>query len=630
LRAKAALWSAAVFLVAAIAMMWTVGAVSDRWADRVGEALAKELAQRYADRMNAKFQHEIAMARIIAGSPILREWVGDRDQAPDLRQKALAELSRLGRETGAQKPVATIQIGDRYRRFSTLREEGIDAVVNLADIPKNDFSAWFWNERDLFEREPDRQNLITINAELPQNILKVWVSVPVRNGTLVPAIISTGTEFSAFDLRLADGPAQHEVMLVDALGIVRVHADPARIGRPAGEQFGLKPGAMASLLTGGAHGDHATSLAPMGGALRWFMGAENLGYGDLWLVVAVPDDGTERAEIFLSLGVGLTGCMMVLIVVVHIGLRRLVIDPLASMQRAANRLADGIFSARVPEAREDELGALAGAFNSMAAQLERHTHELEDLVGERTAEVLHERDRADAAFARASEALKQYKQFAALISHEFRNPLAIIKSKSQLVELIAEQGGEPEPDSWDAINRAVNRLQALFDQWLSSEALSAGQFPFTVEPIELGPFLERVLALAPKSDRLKIEMRPVPAALSVGADAALLRAALLNLLDNAVKYSPDGGTIVLCAMEAGGQVALQVIDSGIGIGPEDRERLFERHFRVHPESGPPGLGLGLFMVREVARLHGGEVTVSSILGEGSTFTLLLPGIVISA
>ncbi|MBF0394783.1 MAG: ABC transporter substrate-binding protein [Alphaproteobacteria bacterium] len=241
-----------------------------------------------------------------------------------------------------------------------------------------------------------------------------------------------------------------------------------------------------------------------------------------------------------------------------------------------------------------------------------------------TADAVRQRERADDALERERAALARYKQFAELVSHEFRNPLAVIKSKSQLMELIAAQGATPDEDSWNAINRAVGRLQTLFDQWLASETLVTGEFPFLAERIDLMPFLDSVLSLVPQSPGHRIGLEPMPEGLTIEADPALIRVALINLLDNAVKYSPRGGAIILRATPSGGRASIQVIDSGAGIAPQDQSSVFERYFRGGRDSGPAGMGLGLFMVREIARLHGGEATVDSVPGMGSTFTLSLP------
>lgn len=108
-------------------------------------------------------------------------------------------------------------------------------------------------------------------------------------------------------------------------------------------------------------------------------------------------------------------------------------------------------------------------------------------------------------------------------------------------------------------------------------------------------------------------------------DPDLLRVLLLNLLENAARYSPEGGAIQVRAAAGDGQVTIEVSDEGVGIPAEARERIFERYYRTSPVKEAIGAGLGLYIARSIARLHGGEVTCDSTLGEGSIFRVHLPG-----
>jgi signal transduction histidine kinase len=108
------------------------------------------------------------------------------------------------------------------------------------------------------------------------------------------------------------------------------------------------------------------------------------------------------------------------------------------------------------------------------------------------------------------------------------------------------------------------------------------------------------------------------------ADLMRLEIVIGNLIDNALKYSPAGGEITVQLSTAGKQALLKVKDAGIGIAPQDMDRLFIRFNRLSPQPDVPGTGLGLYLARELARLHGGDIVAVSSLGEGSEFTLSLP------
>jgi signal transduction histidine kinase len=112
--------------------------------------------------------------------------------------------------------------------------------------------------------------------------------------------------------------------------------------------------------------------------------------------------------------------------------------------------------------------------------------------------------------------------------------------------------------------------------------------------------------------------------LPVMADVMRLEIIIGNLLDNAIKYSPEGGPVLVRLSSAGERALLSVIDHGIGIDPQDMDRLFVRFSRLAPRGDVPGTGLGLYLARELARLHGGDIVATSTPGQGSEFTLGLP------
>ena len=230
---------------------------------------------------------------------------------------------------------------------------------------------------------------------------------------------------------------------------------------------------------------------------------------------------------------------------------------------------------------------------------------------------------AERAYERERMALGQFKQFAELISHEFRNPLAIVKGKAQLLQLMATLDGAKDPDALPAIERAVDRLDTLFSQWLASDRLAEGDIPFHAESVALTALMRRVTddMSRPGQD---VTVAPVPPGLSVSGDPILLALVLSNLIDNAGKYSPKGGAIQIAVSQRGQWAILQVRDHGMGIAPDLLDRVFEKYYRVSTDSGIRGFGLGLFLVRRIAEMHGGSVGIDSTLGKGTTVSLSLP------
>lgn len=229
-----------------------------------------------------------------------------------------------------------------------------------------------------------------------------------------------------------------------------------------------------------------------------------------------------------------------------------------------------------------------------------------------------------AAYRREQEAFGQFRQFAELISHEFRNPLAVVKSKAQLLSLITEKGAPTDPDALPAIERAVNRLDRLFRQWLARDRLAERDIVPVVRTLPLSAVFERVRAVAPQSSRHPIRFEPDGGDTMVRVDLVLLEIVLSNLIDNAIKYSPEGGAIGVAARRDGEAVVIVVEDHGIGIAPDHIERVFEKYFRVSHDGAIRGFGLGLFLVRQIIRSHGGSVTLTSTLGRGTSVLVRLP------
>ncbi|MBF0375155.1 MAG: HAMP domain-containing histidine kinase [Alphaproteobacteria bacterium] len=239
-------------------------------------------------------------------------------------------------------------------------------------------------------------------------------------------------------------------------------------------------------------------------------------------------------------------------------------------------------------------------------------------------ELARQKALAEAAYQRERVALGQFKQFAQLISHEFRNPLAVVKSKVQLMQLIAALDKADDPEALPAIERAVNRLDTLFSQWLASDRVAEGDMTLDVRRIGLAELLRTVEREAPVSDKHPIVFDPVASDLGTEADPVLLRLVLTNLLENAVKYSPKGGAIRVSALREGAQVVIRVRDHGMGIAPERLDRVFDKYYRESHDNGIRGFGLGLFLVKRTMESHGGSVSIESGLGEGTTVILKMP------
>ncbi|MEW6574049.1 MAG: ATP-binding protein [Bacillota bacterium] len=275
---------------------------------------------------------------------------------------------------------------------------------------------------------------------------------------------------------------------------------------------------------------------------------------------------------------------------------------LVEMEKAARAMAAGNYAARVLTAGEDEVACLGESLNKLAAELEERI----------------------AALKRMDETRRD---FVAAVSHELRTPLSIIQGYTEAI-LDGMVQGEEQKEYLRAIREEGERLRRLAEELLDLRRMETGALRIRQEEVHLEEIAGWAAArFKAKAEALgidfRVELPPLPPVLG---DPDRLEQVVVNLLDNAFRFTPPGGSVMLRLASAPDGVALSVRDSGSGISPEDLPYIFEKFYRVDPararESG--GSGLGLAIVRQIVELHGGRVGVESRPGEGSVFTVVLP------
>ena len=228
---------------------------------------------------------------------------------------------------------------------------------------------------------------------------------------------------------------------------------------------------------------------------------------------------------------------------------------------------------------------------------------------------------------RALEEMKA--EFVATVSHELRTPLAAIYGSAQTIRRTdIELGPEIKDQLLGVIASESDRLGTIVNDLLVAGRLDANQLPLMIErcdPVELASLVvEAAKTYAP--DAIELELQVAKRVTNVVADPGQLRQVLVNLLDNAIKYSPEGGLVALSIANGDGLVRFSIVDTGLGIPPSEHRRIFEKFYRLDPDMtrGIGGTGLGLYICRELVRRMDGKIWVESKLGEGSTFVVELP------
>ncbi len=246
-------------------------------------------------------------------------------------------------------------------------------------------------------------------------------------------------------------------------------------------------------------------------------------------------------------------------------------------------------------------------------------------IGRDVTESMRQRAEVERALIREREVNAQHRRFISIASHEFRTPLAVIDSATQRLE--ATLGDRLSIETGKRLLRirsAVSRMAQIIDRTLASARLDEGRIEFRPESFDIAALLrelcERQRSIAPDF----IIHCDAPPVLHVTGDPRLIDQIFTNLLSNAVKYSGAARRVdVSIAIDASDYV-VEVRDRGVGIDADDLAQLFQRFFRARSAEGIAGTGIGLHLVRELVRMHGGDIEVASRRGEGSTFTVRLP------
>jgi signal transduction histidine kinase len=243
---------------------------------------------------------------------------------------------------------------------------------------------------------------------------------------------------------------------------------------------------------------------------------------------------------------------------------------------------------------------------------------LEDTVKQRT-------EQLELALANERQTLAQYVRFGAMISHEFRNPLAIINSQLSLMHKEHERGQLQLEQRLSIVGNATKRLTSMFDKWLQSDKVQKTMDDLVPHRVPLPQWLQNFVYFNAHSfGGMPLELKLHPDAAFVVVDEYLLEIVLSNLIDNARKYAGVDARVIIETRLKPGYVGIAVTDNGPGIRGEHQARVFEEYFRVSPQSGVPGMGLGLSIVSRIAKAHGGELALYSEAGQGCSFCLWLP------
>jgi signal transduction histidine kinase len=310
-------------------------------------------------------------------------------------------------------------------------------------------------------------------------------------------------------------------------------------------------------------------------------------------------EGGEAIGTILAAGIGVA-------FIISIGgaylLARATLRPVEAVTATAREMGEEDLAKRLPVANpKDEIGGLTTTINGLLARL-------------------------DAAFRRREEALSRQRRFAADASHELRTPLTSISGHARMLgEWALEGDKETARRSVEAIRREAGRMRGLVESLLTltrgdeDASMEVGRYDLAAVAKEATE-----TAGAAADGRVSVEFVASEREVLATFDRGRVLQVAAILLDNAVKYAPEGGSVTVSVEERGDGVALTVSDTGVGIPEDQLPLVFERFYRADAARTEEGVGLGLSIARQIAEAHGGTIRANSKAGVGSTFVLLLP------
>jgi signal transduction histidine kinase len=439
----------------------------------------------------------------------------------------------------------------------------------------------------------------------------ILLAVPTRNGGAAVAQIDVA-RMSSFFL--------HEVQLSDQ-SVLSIFGPQNRIilyRNPTPETYIGKDMSHSPLYA--ALGDQATAFVEMKGPIdgvHRVYGMARAGDTGCVALVGLPSDtlyAPARAQLNRYLLIALAAVLLA--VVAAVIMARGIANPVRWLSLAAHRFGAGELTTRATFKATGELEELRASFNSMAEQIAERETKLKEL----------DRLKSD---------------FVSGVSHEMRTPLTTVKTLARVLKRGAVNDDERD-EFLNTIESECDRQIDLVLNLLDLSRIESGTFSVTLSPVDVAEVVRSCAATSRhnaevRGQQLRTELSEgLPPVL---ADRTALRRVLSSLIENAIKYTPDGGRITISASADSQRVSLRVTDSGRGILPEDLPHIFEKFYRgrapslaasgqlsdvIEDVTDAPGVGLGLYLARTIVEQIGGQITVESKAGCGSTFTLAVP------
>ncbi len=426
-----------------------------------------------------------------------------------------------------------------------------------------------------------------------QRIRQDSLSVERLASTVAPLFQSVRSDALDELLMTSGGEMGGRLMVLDNDGKVQYDSFSSLMGAR------LQLPEVLTILTGGENTGYGIHRPSSEGDAVAYCAARLTGTGGTLGVLLYASTVTEMMDSLQGVErqmIMVFAAMAVVAVVLAFLMSHVLTRPITAMTRTIDRMGQGDLSVRVPVQGSKEIWNLAKSYNTMAEQLETLD--------------------------------KSRNQFVSNASHELKTPMTTMKILLENVIYQPDMPAEMRTEFLQDMNHEIDRLTNIISDLLTLTRMDSKAMELNLSAFDFSESCEDTLRLLrpqaeKRSQRLTGKIDP---AITLTGDKVKLEQVIYNLVENAIKYTPDGGAITVTMNRRGGQAVLSVRDNGVGIPEADQKHIFERFYRVDKarsrETG--GTGLGLSIVRQLVALHGGTITVDSQPGSGSTFTVKLP------
>lgn len=309
------------------------------------------------------------------------------------------------------------------------------------------------------------------------------------------------------------------------------------------------------------------------------------------------------------------------------------VEDISLMKTLSNQAAISIENAVMYERLREQIDFMQGAYTRLVETFRKYPELTPEEPAPAGEDIISELDTIAEALVRSSEKLRELddlkSQFLSDVSHELKTPLTAIKGYADnLLDGVVGELDQSQRKYMEGISQSCGRLERMIKNLLNHSRIVAGRIEFLPMSLSLSSFLsEVVLELTPIAEKKRISLSlNCPSDVTLFADEDKLREVIINLLDNAIKFTPSQGAVSVYVEDKGKCVDISVADTGAGMPPESLDEIFDRFQQIQREDNgkSEGLGIGLAIVKSFVELHDGSVVVQSDLGKGSRFTVTLP------